>query len=67
MLNGRFSGLGSDTETSFNLTYTRRHAVLLQPFDDAATYGQSFKARSCRSRGIDLMSNANGHDTAGTI
>ena len=28
MLNGRFSGLGSDTETTFNLTYTeQRHAV----------------------------------------
>ena len=68
MLNGRFSGLGSDTETNFNLTYTNNGAqCVLQPFDDAATYGQSFKSKILVIEGIDLMSNANGHDTAGTI
>ena len=68
MLNGRFSGLGSDTETTFNLTYTNNGAqCVLQPFDDAATYGQSFKSKILPIEGIDLMSNANGHDTAGTI
>jgi hypothetical protein len=67
-LNGRFSGLGSDTETNFNLTYTTGGAqCVLQPFDDAATYGQSFKSKILPIEGIDLMSNANGHDTAGTI
>ena len=40
---------------------------MLQPFDDAATYGQSFKSKILPIEGIDLMSNANGHDTAGTI
>ena len=68
MLNGRFSGLGNDTETTFNLTYTNSGTqCVLQPFDDAATYGQSFKSKILPIEGIDLMSNANGHDTAGTI
>jgi hypothetical protein len=68
MLNGRFSGLGNDTETNFNLTYTNNGTqCVLQPFDDAATYGQSFKSKILPIEGIDLMSNANGHDTAGTI
>jgi len=67
-LNGRFSGLGSDTETTFNITYTTGGAqCVLQPFDDAGTYGQSFKSKILPIEGIDLMSNANGHDTAGTI
>ena len=67
-LNGRFSGLGSDTETTFNITYTSGGAqCVLQPFDDATTYGQSFKSKILPIEGIDLMSNANGHDTAGTI
>ena len=67
MLDGRFS-LAKDTETAFNLTYTQNGAqCVLQPFDDAATYGQSFKSKILPIEGIDLMSNANGHDTAGTI
>ena len=67
MLDGRFS-LTKDTETTFNLTYTNNGAqCVLQPFDDAATYGQSFKSKILPIEGIDLMSNANGHDTAGTI
>jgi hypothetical protein len=68
MLNGRFSGMGNDTETTFNLTYTANNTqCVLQPFDDAATYGQSFKSKILAIEGVDLMSNANGHDTAGTI
>ena len=67
MLDGRFS-LAKDTETAFNLTYTSSGTqCVLQPFDDAATYGQSFKSKILPIEGIDLMSNANGHDTAGTI
>ncbi len=46
---------------------TRRTACSLQPFDDAATYGKSFKDKILLIEGIDLLSNANGHDTAGTI
>jgi len=68
MLNGRFSGMGTDTETNFNLTYTANSTqCVLQPFDDAATYGQSFKSKILAIEGVDLLSNANGHDTAGTI
>ena len=54
----------SDTETSFNLTYDN---CSLKPFDDAATYGKSFKDKVLLVEGVDLLSNANGHDTAGTI
>ena len=53
-----------DTETSFNLNFTNSS---LQPFDDAATYGKSYKSQVLILEGIDLLSNANGHDTAGTI
>ena len=45
-------GLGSDTETNFNLTYTTNGAqCVLQPFDDAATYGKSFKSKILADRG----------------
>ena len=51
---------------TFNLTYTAGGAqCVLQPFDDAATYGQSFKSKIIAIEGVDLMSNANGHDTGG--
>lgn len=53
-----------DTETNFNLGYANSP---LQPFDDAATYGKSFKSKILIIEGIDLLSNANGHDSAGTI
>jgi len=53
-----------DTETAFNLGYDN---CSLQPFDDAATYGKSFKDKLLVLEGIDLLSNANGHDSAGTI
>jgi len=55
---------GSDTETTFDIGYEN---CSLQPFDDAATYGKSFKDKLLVLEGIDLLSNANGHDTAGTI
>ena len=53
-----------DTATSYSLTFPNSS---LQPFDDAATYGKSFKSKVTIVEGIDLLSNANGHDTAGTI
>ncbi|MES1187455.1 MAG: DUF1552 domain-containing protein [Myxococcales bacterium] len=53
-----------DTETTFDLGYTN---CSLQPFDDAATYGKSFKDKLLVIEGIDHLSNANGHDSAGTI
>ena len=54
----------SDTETNFNIGYDN---CSLQPFDDPATYGKSFKDKVLLIEGIDLLSNANGHDSAGTI
>jgi hypothetical protein len=54
----------SDTETTFDIGYTN---CSLQPFDDAATYGKSFKDKILVLEGVDHLSNANGHDSAGTI
>jgi hypothetical protein len=54
----------ADTETAFDIGYEN---CSLQPFDDAATYGKSFKDKILIVEGIDLLSNANGHDSAGTI
>ncbi len=57
-----------DTESNFNITYSANNAQCsLQPFDDAATYGASYKSKLLAIEGVDLMSNANGHDSAGTI
>ena len=53
-----------DSETNFNIGY---QDCSLQPFDDARTYGKSFKSKILLIEGLDLLSNANGHDTAGTI
>lgn len=53
-----------ETETDFDITYEN---CSLQPFDDPATYGRSFKDRILVIEGIELFSNANGHDTCGTI
>jgi hypothetical protein len=55
---------GSDSETSFDVGYD---GCSLQPFDDAATYGKSFKDKLLVIEGLDHLSNANGHDSAGTI
>ena len=54
----------SDTESTFDIGYAN---CSLQPFDDAATYGKSFKDKLLVIEGIDHLSNANGHDSAGTI
>jgi hypothetical protein len=53
-----------ETETSFDIQY---QDCSLQPFDDAATYGKSFKDKILIIEGMDVLSAANGHDTAGTI
>jgi hypothetical protein len=55
---------GVATSTNFNVTFPN---CSLQPFDDAATYGKSYKSKVCIIEGIDHLSNANGHDSAGTI
>ena len=53
-----------ETETSYNFNYEN---CSLLPFDDAATYGKSFKDKVLVIEGIDHLSNAGGHDSAGTI
>jgi hypothetical protein len=53
-----------ESETNFDLSYAN---CSLQPFDDPATYGKSFKSKILVIEGIDQMSNANGHDSAGTL
>lgn len=53
-----------DTETAFDIGYAN---CSLKPFDDAATYGKSFKDKIITIEGIDHLSNANGHSSAGTI
>ncbi|HEX9620366.1 MAG TPA: DUF1552 domain-containing protein [Polyangiaceae bacterium] len=53
-----------DTETAFDLRYEN---CSLYPFDDPDTYGKSFKDRILVVEGVDHLSNANGHDSAGTI
>ncbi|HEY3594131.1 MAG TPA: DUF1552 domain-containing protein [Polyangiaceae bacterium] len=50
--------------TDFNITYT---SCSLQPFDDAATYGTSFKDKIIVIDGIDHVSGKGGHDSAATI
>jgi hypothetical protein len=59
-----FTMRDTDTETGFELNYPDSP---LLPFDDAATYGKSFKDKIVLIEGIDLLSDANGHDTGGTI
>jgi hypothetical protein len=53
-----------EAETMFDIGYAN---CSLQPFDDAASYGKSFKDKLLVIEGIDHLSNANGHDSAGTI
>ena len=54
----------TETETDFDITYDN---CVLQPFDDAASYGKSFKDKLMVIDGLELLSGANGHETAGTI
>jgi hypothetical protein len=53
-----------ESESNFDIAYEN---CSLQPFDDAATYGKSFKDKILIIEGLDHLSNANGHDSAGTI
>lgn len=53
---------GTDTETSFDIAYPN---CSLQPFDDPATYGKSFKDRLLLIEGLDLASD--GHDAVASI
>ncbi|HXU03462.1 MAG TPA: hypothetical protein VN903_20995, partial [Polyangia bacterium] len=53
---------GNETETSFDITYPN---CSLQPFDDAATYGKSFKSRLLLIEGLDLATD--GHDGVASI
>lgn len=53
---------GSDTETSFDIAYPN---CSLKPFDDAATYGKSFKDRLLLIEGLDLA--VDGHDAVASI
>ena len=53
---------GTDTETSFDIAYPN---CSLQPFDDPATYGKSFKDRLLVVEGLDLASD--GHDAVASI
>jgi hypothetical protein len=55
---------GVASSTNFNITYPN---CSLQPFDDAVTYGKSYKSQITVIEGIDHLSNANGHNSAGTI
>lgn len=59
-----FARRDGETETDFDLTY---EDCPLQPFDDAATYGKSFKDKLIAIEGLDLLSDTNGHNSAGTI
>jgi hypothetical protein len=53
---------GTDTETSFDISYPN---CSLQPFDDAGTFGKSFKDRLLVIEGLDLASD--GHDAVASI
>ncbi len=59
-----FAMRDGDTETSFDLGY---EDCPLQPFDDAESYGQSFKDKILVIEGIDVLSDTNAHNSAGTI
>ena len=59
-----FTRREDETETEFDLAYEDSP---LQPFDDAGTYGKSFKDRLIVIEGLDLPSDTNGHNSAGTI
>jgi len=59
-----FTRRDGETETAFDLRYEDSP---LSPFDDAATYGRSFKDKLVVIEGLDLLSDTNGHNSAGTI
>ena len=59
-----FARRPEDTETRFDIGHPD---CPLQPSDDAATYGRSFKDKIIVIEGLDLLSSTNGHESAGTI
>jgi hypothetical protein len=59
-----FTMRDTDTETDFVLDYPDSP---LQPFDDAESYGQSFKKNIVVIEGLDLLSSTNAHNSAATI
>lgn len=59
-----FTRRDGETETEFDLGYADSP---LQPFDDAQTYGKSFKDKLIAIEGLDLLSDTNAHNSAGTI
>jgi len=59
-----FTRRPSDTDTSFDVGFPDSP---LQPFDDPAAYGRSFKDKIVVIEGLDLLSSTNGHESAATI
>jgi hypothetical protein len=59
-----FTMRAGDTETRFDLRYPDSP---LAPFDDPARYGRSFKDKLVVIEGIDVLSDTNAHNSAGTI
>ncbi|MEI9937617.1 MAG: DUF1552 domain-containing protein [Pseudomonadota bacterium] len=59
-----FTMRDGETATDFDLSYPD---CPLQPFDDAATYGKSFKDKIVVVEGVDVLSDTNAHNSAGTI
>jgi hypothetical protein len=59
-----FARRPGETDTRFDVTHPD---CPLAPFDDAATYGRSFKDRIVVIEGLDLLSSTNGHESAATI
>lgn len=59
-----FTRRPGETETEFELGYENSP---LQPFDDAATYGRSFKDKLIVIEGLTLLSDTNAHNSAATI
>src|ERR1051325_1106965 len=59
-----FTMRAGETETTFDV---RQPDNPLQPFDDPARYGRSFKDKIVVIEGIDVLSDTNAHNSAGTI
>ena len=56
-----FTMRDGETETTFDLSHPD---CPLQPFDDPATYGRSFKDKIVVIEGVDLLSDTNAHNSA---
>ncbi len=60
----------NDTEDSFDLTFVEPRSgapCVLRPFDDAASYGMSFKSKLVVIDGLDFATDAVGHDGTRTV